>query len=74
MDDNRELTWTYLQRVGTALHPGTTVHGIAARVYTNATAVRNQQWASNLFLFSTRIAGILNALSGGCDFHRYRAV
>src|SRR5690606_5175765 len=30
MDDNRELTWMYLQRVGTALYPSTASHGLVA--------------------------------------------
>src|SRR5690554_2261661 len=32
-DENRELTGTYLQRVGTALHPSTTWHGLVAGTY-----------------------------------------
>ena len=30
-DENRELTWMYLQRVGTALHPSTTLHRTRSR-------------------------------------------
>src|SRR5690554_6548816 len=32
-DENRELTGTYLQRVGTALHPSTSWHGLVAGTY-----------------------------------------